>query len=87
MPWKDSAMSASLSSVSAGGVAPQLAAHSLVEPLRKGFGQAIGDGRQQDGGVVVVIGLEGALASASPCPAVTAKAPTKSGTPESTGAT
>ena len=39
-------------------VAPQLAPHQLVEPLREGLGQPVGERREQDGRVVVVGRLE-----------------------------
>ena len=52
-----------------GGIAPQLAAHELVEALGEGLGQPVGQRRQEDGRVVVVGGLERApCASASPMP-------------------
>ena len=43
------------------GVAPQLGAHALVEPLGEGLGEPVGQRGQQDGRVVVVVGLEARL--------------------------
>ena len=41
-----------------GRIAPELAAHALMHALGKGFGQTVGQRAQQDGGVIVLVGLE-----------------------------
>ena len=42
-------------------VAPELGAHALVQALGKRLGQAVGQGLEQDGGVVIMVGDELAL--------------------------
>ena len=57
-------------------IAPEFAAHALVQAFGKSFGQAVGQRLEQDGVVVVVLLLELARRFASmPMPAVTANAP------------
>jgi hypothetical protein len=41
-----------------GGIAPQGGANFLVQPFGKGLGQAVGQGRGEDGGIVVAGVLE-----------------------------
>jgi len=40
------------------GVAPQVGAHAVVQPLGAGLGQAVGQRLERDGAVVVVLGHE-----------------------------
>ena len=48
-----------ITQVLVGGIAPVALAHPQVEQLRQGLGQAVGQGLEHEGGVVVVLGLEG----------------------------
>ena len=58
MPRYFSAIRSALLSVSSGGVAPELLAHLLVQPLGEGLGEAVGQRLDHDRGVVVVGVLE-----------------------------
>ena len=57
-------------------IAPELAAHPLVQALGEGLGQPVGERLEQDRRIVVMRGLEASLRASSPMPAVTAKPPT-----------